>query len=232
MRFALVLTLFLVCLAAFGLSARHHAKQRAWVEQRQALGQTIDKSARRVKEGRKGAASADNQQTPVRVGNDSTAKTDKDTSWTETGMDKTSYADAEKDALTKIQGHLLVLLRDQNPPMEWTPDLDYIKAHLVTASRQGERDFRGEVGPMKTVIVEAELTPQARADLIRQEQHFHMQDRLSLALKVLGGIMALCLAAAGYIRLDEWTKGYSNALLRVAATGLVVVVVIVLLLIR
>jgi hypothetical protein len=244
MRFALVLTLFLLCLTAFALTGRHHAAQRAWM-QRQAAAQRKQAPRPTVKRETPQQRQVAEAPVPGPVENQPADDGNPAPLWTGTGkgLDKFTYADAEKEALIKLQGAFKVYLGDHNPPVEWTPDLDYINKHLVTKREKARIKIGDPVGVMKEVTLQAELTPQTWVDVQQRDEQYRqdqavvahramIEGRLWLALKVLGGILALCLAVAGYIRLDEWTKGYSNALLRVAATGLVVVVVIVLILIR
>ena len=56
------------------------------------------------------------------------------------------------------------------------------------------------------------LCDQARQQRVEQRQHW-----LGLGL---GGFVALLLVGAGYLRLEESTKGYYTALLRLAAVAL------------
>jgi hypothetical protein len=64
-----------------------------------------------------------------------------------------------------------------------------------------------------------------------QERQGHAVVRQHVVLRVLGGVLALLLVVAGYLRLEEATRGYYTALLRVAALGVLATVVLALLMI-
>ena len=49
----------------------------------------------------------------------------------------------------------------------------------------------------------------------------HVSQRMTLLAKVLAGILALLVTVAGYIRLEELTKGYYTRWLRLAVVGCV-----------
>ena len=44
-----------------------------------------------------------------------------------------------------------------------------------------------------------------------------MFQRLAVAARVLAGLVALCLVVVGYLRLEDLTRGYYTALLRLGA---------------
>jgi hypothetical protein len=68
------------------------------------------------------------------------------------------------------------------------------------------------------------ITPEAwekileeqRNDLVRQRNSV-MKERMLFLLKIMGGLVALMATVAGYIRLDEWSRGYYTNWLRLAA---------------
>jgi len=65
----------------------------------------------------------------------------------------------------------------------------------------------------------------------QQERQSHAVVRQHVLLRVLGGVLALLLVVAGYLRLEEATRGYYTALLRAAALGVLAMVVLGLLMI-
>ncbi len=55
-----------------------------------------------------------------------------------------------------------------------------------------------------------------------------MRNRMGFLVKFLAGIVALLATACGYLRLDEWSKGYYTKWLRLAAVGCVGAVTVLL----
>src|SRR5207253_1873148 len=55
---------------------------------------------------------------------------------------------------------------------------------------------------------------------VRQERAVKRQTSI---LRILGGLIAVLLVVAGYLRLEEATRGYYTAMLRVAAIGVLLV---------
>lgn len=142
-------------------------------------------------------------------------------SWTVEGLGHTK-ADARQDALEKAQAKLIVFLHEQNPPVEWTPPLSYIRAHLVKSETEEEaRELDPPVGQVQVVRLMVELTPDDRPYVLEQDRHCRMKPRLVLAGLILGSLVALLAAVAAYVRLDEWSKGYYTNWLRLAAVGFV-----------
>jgi hypothetical protein len=56
------------------------------------------------------------------------------------------------------------------------------------------------------------------------DRQVRSKERMSLLVRVLIGLVAALAALAGYMRLDEATKGYYTRWLRLAALGFVAVV--------
>ena len=65
------------------------------------------------------------------------------------------------------------------------------------------------------------MTPEIRADLMQQIRNQRMGDRMLGLGKVLGVLVVLLGGVAGYLRLDEWTKGYYTTWLRLGVIGLI-----------
>jgi hypothetical protein len=65
----------------------------------------------------------------------------------------------------------------------------------------------------------------------QQERQSHAVARQHVLLRVLGGVLALLLVVAGYLRLEEATRGYYTTLLRMVALGVLGAVVLGLLMI-
>jgi hypothetical protein len=93
------------------------------------------------------------------------------------------------------------------------------------------RDFGDPVGLRHKVILKIGVRPEDLQGLVNQDQDYRhkmeilareqvIQGRMLLLAKVFGVVIALLLVVAGYIRLDEYTKGYYTGWLKVAAFGI------------
>jgi hypothetical protein len=84
------------------------------------------------------------------------------------------------------------------------------------------------VKDLHRVSLNVTITQQAWQKIL-EEQHkdlqrqrtFVMNERMLFLLKFLGGLILLLATVAGYIRLDEWSKGYYTNWLRLAALSCV-----------
>jgi hypothetical protein len=130
--------------------------------------------------------------------------------------------DAKQEALQKAQIELVSYLRSLDPPLEWEPPLSYIDQHLAKLSKPDppERDL-GVGQPVSRWQIKVELTPRDRSDIQQQDREYRSQQRMLWLAKVLGGLVACFAAVAGYVHLDERTKGYYTNWLRLAAIGFV-----------
>jgi hypothetical protein len=110
------------------------------------------------------------------------------------------------------------------------------KDNVTEASLDGHKavvetkHFDG-LGDMRRAVVRVEVDPLARSEIEEQErqyQHKERQERAtarqSIMVRVLGGLVALLVVIACYLRLEDATKGYYTTLLRVAAVTFVVLV--------
>jgi hypothetical protein len=80
------------------------------------------------------------------------------------------------------------------------------------------------VGETHRVCLKVTITPDSWGKILEEQQnqlvHFRnsvMKDRMLFLLKIMIGMVALLATVAGYIRLDEWSKGYYTNWLRLAA---------------
>ncbi len=93
--------------------------------------------------------------------------------------------------------------------------------------RNVQKNWEQEDGPgvdgTQTVRIklELELTREAWRKLAEEERAHASQDRMETMARLTALATAILGAIAGYIRLDEWTKGYYSGRLRLAAFALV-----------
>jgi hypothetical protein len=133
--------------------------------------------------------------------------------------------DAEHNALQKAQDEIRAYLAEQNHPLQWRPSLDYINEHLVKNTRSlPDKDFGDPLGTLRGVALSIEISPKDWQDMLRQDRLLRAESRMLLLAKLLVGVVAFLGAVAGYLRLEEMTKGYYTAWLRLAAIGFVTAV--------
>jgi hypothetical protein len=135
--------------------------------------------------------------------------------WTVTGHGDADFARAM--ALERAQQEVLLYLQ-QHPKIQWVPDQDYIDQHLVKGRRNPSST---ELDGLKVEHRELDvaITPDDWRDILQQDSQYRMDQRLLWVGGGLAGLVVLFGAIAGYIRLDEWSKGYYTWWLRFGALG-------------
>jgi hypothetical protein len=93
-----------------------------------------------------------------------------------------------------------------------------------------ERTFEG-LGEMYRVALRVTLAPSTNEEIRKQEVAYQEAQQTERALhrqgvmaRVLGGLVALLVAVAFYLRLEDATKGYYTTLLRLVAVAFVALV--------
>jgi hypothetical protein len=142
------------------------------------------------------------------------------------GIGKTA-ADARVQALKHVQDRVEKLLIERCGSSGWTPPPELLSIELLT--RHGVVQALGEPKPdprlndMKAIVARyrVELTKEYLREVQSVVREQRVQDRHLILARVLGGLVVLLLVVTGYLRLEDMTRGYATALLRVAAIGLV-----------
>lgn len=127
---------------------------------------------------------------------------------------KTNREDAWKDAVEKTQAKLARWFRSRN----WRPSAEYVENRLVKGRKDREKVF-DEIGPMQQVALSIEVTARDHDDMLRQARSTVSEQRMFGLGKLLAALVALLGAFGGYVRLDEWTKGYYTNWLRLGVAG-------------
>jgi hypothetical protein len=135
-----------------------------------------------------------------------------------------SVEDAEQDALQEAQALVTAHLHNLRPHIDWVPPLEYIQKRLVKSRQADVKEFPEDIGPMRRERLEIELTPKALREIVRLDREQRSHERMFWLAKVLAGVVAGLAAVAGYVHLDERTKGYYTTLLRVSTASLVAAV--------
>ncbi|HLJ95712.1 MAG TPA: hypothetical protein VKU02_21225 [Gemmataceae bacterium] len=135
-----------------------------------------------------------------------------------------TVADAEQMALENARRVIVdcFALREDHP-LEWRPNLNYIHRYLIKkrdALEDSEEPLRGLQG----VRLWIEIDRGKWDAMLQKDREVRSESRMVLLGKLLAGVVAFLGAIAGYLRLEEMTKGYYTAWLRLAAIGFVSVV--------
>jgi hypothetical protein len=166
-----------------------------------------------------------------------------------------ALADALKQAQGKVREFLLEqtppvtwtpeisfikreLIKDAEEPKEGEifknkkPDICPITVHGHRAFEEEWQVDDPDIKNFHRVSLNVTITPQAWQRILEEQhndlqrlRHGVMKDRMLVLLKIMGGLVALLATVAGYIRVDEWSKGYYTNWLRLAAMSCVGAVV-------
>jgi len=132
--------------------------------------------------------------------------------------------EARQMALKKGMEELNVFIEgQQKPPFVWRPTPEYIDRHLVKESHPGEEQEL-EGSKVKELILTIGITDRDYREMVNQDRVARSDLRMIFLGKVLAGLVAMLGAFAGYFRLEEATKGFYTAWLRLGAVGLVAMV--------
>jgi hypothetical protein len=132
--------------------------------------------------------------------------------------------DAEQVGLEKVQGLVAEYLAESRPDLGWTPSATYLRQKGVArADGEPEEKEMPNLGKVKVVKVSVKLTSSQLKDIEDAARTNRVHHRQGLALRGLGGVVALLLATLGCLRLEEATRGYFSRVFR----GVAVVVVLV-----
>jgi hypothetical protein len=134
---------------------------------------------------------------------------------------------AREEALAGACVEVANYVRQNVPAMgDWNPSPDYLLSKRVI-SPIGEPEPTGAGGPIIGILeakVKVELTRQVVQEMVGEARTERMHDRQLLLARLLAGAVAVLLVTAGYLRLEDATRGYYTTLLRIGAAGVVAVV--------
>jgi hypothetical protein len=138
-------------------------------------------------------------------------------SWDVVGQDPEQVEDARQDALGKARNKVISYLLNRQPPIHWQPPDDFIQKKLVKVEKEAVREEAEPIGRYHEVTMHVEVTVKDLDEILRLDQQDRRGKQMLWLGEILAGVVALLLAIAGYIRLDEWTRGYYTGWLRLAA---------------
>jgi hypothetical protein len=140
-------------------------------------------------------------------------------------------ADAARDrALDKARDRVVKLLEKRFDMSDWEPrpeqlDPDYL-VRFGVVQPDGDPEPGPVVGDEKGMVARytVQLTPEYLREVQRVARLEWVENRHLLLARILAGAVALLLVTAGYLRLEEVTRGYATHLLRFAAIALLTIV--------
>ena len=102
---------------------------------------------------------------------------------------------------------------------------------MITETQDGSEVQLGtsdgkELGAGKRISLTFELPSDYIQELGQKERGYRMEERMGWLSRGLAVIVAGLFAISGYVRLDEWSKGYFSGVLKVAAIFAVIASVV------
>jgi hypothetical protein len=134
-----------------------------------------------------------------------------------------SQPDALDVALGRARTAVETYLRSHNPPIEWPGLDDFLKQH-VTEEKSVTKLEEGKKGDYQAVRLHVELNQADYETALRLDRQYRSQQRQQVLLRIAAGLVALLTAVAGYVWLDETTRGTYSRWLRLGAASLVGIV--------
>jgi hypothetical protein len=139
---------------------------------------------------------------------------------------------ARQKALENGREHAETLLRQRLGTSGWWPTEDQVRTDFLVAHEVlkpvGEPELAEEViidgKPGQVARCRVTLTPSYLKEIETFARQQTVQERHSILARVLGGILAVVLVTAAYLRLEESTRGYATKLLRLVAVIVLAVV--------
>jgi hypothetical protein len=133
--------------------------------------------------------------------------------------------DAKEDALKNAQAYVVEFLDRTYGRLGWNPSADQLtQAGVVQWEGAPVERKLGSGEVVQVARARVEITPKYRQEVDRQAHELERlarqqrsQHRHFLLARVFGGLVVLCVVVAGYLRLEDLTRGYYTRLLRLAA---------------
>jgi hypothetical protein len=133
--------------------------------------------------------------------------------------------DAEDGALQAAAEKVTAYFHQNVPALsDWSPSAESLANKRVISLLDGTEQVELPDKVSYRARVKVEITSKNVGELAEEARGARMHDRQLLLARLLAGAVALLLVVAGYLRLEDATRGYYTTLLRLAAVGVVVVV--------
>src|SRR5262249_4326533 len=142
-----------------------------------------------------------------------------------TGDFETTPDAARKDALLKAAGQVAGYMKDRFPGFRYQPTPKFLTDHRMVDEAAPDSEVI-DILPDKPTMHKQKGTIELRdyhpAQLLKQGRRERSVDRFRQGGRAPGGIVGALLALIGYVRLDDWTKGYFSLALKFTALTLAV----------
>jgi hypothetical protein len=139
--------------------------------------------------------------------------------WTKPSYGRTEEI-ARQLALEAAQRELTGQLVKKIPSLRWTPSLEYtderVKEVLPTEDKPEVAGLQ-----MHGVKLLVELSGDDYREIEHLDQNMRRDQRQVFLARIIATIVTICAAVAGYLRLDEATKGYYTNLLRLGSLAVI-----------
>ncbi len=143
--------------------------------------------------------------------------------WVVDGYDLEDPQAAQEGALRKAHESVEKYVREHYASLNWAPSLEQLVKAGVVRPEGTPGTRRLDTGEeVQEAHAKVEMTREYREGLQRMVLQQHTRQRQWVAARGLAGLVALLLVCAGYLRLEEATRGYYTRLLRLAALGVLV----------
>jgi hypothetical protein len=130
---------------------------------------------------------------------------------------------AQDAALNKAHESVVKYIHEHYPTLNWAPSLEQLlKDKIIQVEGTPGTRKLDDGDEVQEAHAKVEMTRNYREGLQRMVLQQHTRQRQWMAARGLAGFVALLLVCAGYLRLDEATRGYYTRLLRLAALGVLV----------
>jgi hypothetical protein len=145
-------------------------------------------------------------------------------SWTVVGYGPT-IQDAQTSALEKASQSVGDYLAKSQPGLAWTPPASYLTQRGIvrTIGHPDERELQ-ITGRTFEVTLGVDITQALIEDAPKMSRQRRMEERQRTLALGLGGAVCLLVVLAGYLRLEEATRGYYTRALRLTAAGVLAAV--------
>ena len=145
-----------------------------------------------------------------------------DPAWVVDAYDLEDPEAAQQAALRKAAESVQEYIDKHYGSLGWRPSLEQLTKAGVVRPEGTPKTLELEDGEVQEAHARVELTRSYREGLQRMVLQQHTRQRQWLMARVLAGAVALLLVCAGYLRLEEATRGYYTRLLRLVAFGALV----------
>ena len=140
------------------------------------------------------------------------------------GPDQTKSQLARTDALKAACDAVAEYMQRRYPGYRFVPTPQFLTDRKMVDDGKDEPQTLADADApiMIRHRLTVEILPEHLRRLLQEDRKLRVEDRLWLAGRALAALLIVLVAFAGYIRLDDWTKGYFSLALKLTAVALAV----------